>query len=361
MTPDRYEISPPGARRLDGALQERGARTGLTTGVGFAVGAVFAFAVGAVFAAIGTAIILAGTKVIEVDPRSVHAPYWVLTMAGASFAELGLVVWGMAWRQLAPYRARAEAIRRHPNEPALADYRWHPEGFEVSEWQRFAPALLRPAGLTVFLSVFNWMAFGAKGEFEGITAQLMIKGITAVFDLLAVMLWCLAAWQLGRALKFGHSRVAFTTFPCRLSDPVVLRWQPFKGINRINKGGFTLRCVTEWWERGGRSGFLGLRKDKLVHDETWSAKWLVEQPRNFHPRDDVELRYELPANAQPTNLSAPKPVYWELEVKLDLPGLNFNQAYLIPIYAPAQTPAVKASSPESGMGFDEKEDRDGRA
>jgi hypothetical protein len=165
----------------------------------------------------------------------------------------------------------------------------------------------------------------------------MVKAAVCLFDFAALAIWWSAARQLGRALKFGHSRVKFASFPCRLQEPVVLRWQPYKGINRVNKGTFTLRCVTEWWERHG-SGRN--QNATLVHEETWSARWILAQPRNLHPRDDVELRYELPADAQPTNFSAEKPIYWELEVKLDLPGLDFNETYLVPVYAPAQTPAA---------------------
>jgi hypothetical protein len=77
----------------------------------------------------------------------------------------------------------------------------------------------------------------------------------------------------------------------------------------------------------------------LVHEEVWSAKWLLEQPRNFQLKDKVELRYELPATAQPTNLSAGKPVFWELQVQLDLPGLDFNETYLVPVYGNTSTMA----------------------
>ncbi len=280
------------------------------------------FLFGSVFVAAGTAIILVGTKILAVDPRSVHAPYWVLTVAGASFALGGLMVWGMAWRQFAANRRRVLATRQYPDEPALADYPWHPEGFEVSEWPGVAKAVALAIGLTIFLSMFNWWAFGARGPW-------MVKGIVGVFDIIALLVWGQAVQQLGRALKFGHSRVEFASFPCRLPEPVVLRWEPFRGINRVNQGTFTLRCVEEWMERTGSGNN---RSAVLVHEEIWSAKWVIEQPRNFSLRESVELRYELPGDAQPTQLSADKPVFWELEVKLDLPGLDFKETYLVPIY-----------------------------
>jgi len=317
VTPDRYEISPAGRRRLSVSLQKRGSRLGLPTWGGFVFGSLFV--------AVGSFIILAGTKVLKVNPTSVHAPYWVLTVAGASFALGGFMVWGMTWRQFEANRRRVVAARQYPDEPALADYSWHPEGFEVSEWPALAKAVAGAMAVTVFLSMFNWWAFAANGPW-------MVKGIVGLFDVLALLLWVQAAQQLLRALKFGHSRVEFTAFPCRLPKPVVVRWQPFGGINRANQGTFTLRCVEEWVESTG-SGRN--RTATLVHEEIWSAKWILEQPRNFQLREAVELSYELPADAQPTQLNADKPIFWELEVKLDLPGLDFYETYLVPVYGQA--------------------------
>jgi hypothetical protein len=330
MTPDRYEVSSAGRRRLSGSLQKRGSRLGLPTWGGFVLGGLFV--------AVGTYIILVGTKVLPVNPASVHAPYWVLTVAGVSFALGGFMVWGMTWRQFAANRRRVEAARRYPDEPALADYSWHPEGFEVSEWPGLAKAVAIALALTVFLSMFNWWAFAANGPW-------MVKGIVGLFDVIALLLWAHAVRQLLRALKFGHSRVEFTSFPYRLPKPVVIRWQPFGGISRVNKGTFTLRCVKEWMERSG-SGKN--RTVTLVHEEIWSAKWILEQPCNFQLREEVELSYELPTDAQPTQLSADKPIFWELEAKLDLPGLDFNETYLVPVYSMSE---FKFSCPACGQNI----------
>ena len=323
MMPDRYEPSSAGSRRLSGFLQQRGSKLGLPTWGGFLFGGVFV--------AVGTAIVLMGTKVLPVNPGSVHAPYWVLTMAGASFALGGLMVWGMAWKQFAANRQRLEATRQHPNEPALADYPWHPDGFAVSEWTGAAKAVGLAIGLTVFLSIFNWWAFAAGGPW-------MVKGITLLFDAFALAMWWKAGQQVWSALKFGHSRIVFTRFPYRLPEPVVIRWQPADGIAQINKGMFTLRCVEEWWEvRGSGKN----RSSTLVHEEIWSGKWVLEQPRKLQLKDAVELRYDLPADARPTQLSADRPVFWELEVSLDLPGLDFSETYLVPIYSPATASRIK--------------------
>jgi hypothetical protein len=279
-------------------------------------------AFGGVFAAVGTYIILIGTKTVAVNPSSVHAPYWVLTLIGVSFALGGCAIWGGTWKQYKTERWRAQAAKRFPNEPALVDYPWHPDGFVVSDWPAAAKTFALALGLSVFLSMFNWWALGPDGV-------LMVKIITGIFDLITLAFWCSAFRQLAGALKFGHTRVDYTTFPYRPSNPVIIRWQPLGKVSRINKGTFTLRCVEEWMEVTTRGNE---RTSTLVHEELWSAQWLVEEPHTLQPQEDVELRFVLAPDARPTCLAADKPLFWELEVKLNLPGLNFKEIYLVPVY-----------------------------
>jgi hypothetical protein len=323
MKPDRYEFSSGGRQRLSGFIQRRGARLGLPTWGGFLFGGPFVAA--------GVCIVLAGTKLVPVDLASVHAPYWVLTVAGVIFALGGFMLWGMAWRQFAANRQRLKAARQYPNEPALADYHWHPDAFEVSGWQGAVKAVGIAIGMTVFLSIFNWWAFWADGGW-------VVKAVVVPFDCFGLVMWWQAGRQIGSAVKFGHSRIAFTRFPYRLLEPVVIRWQPGGGISQVNKGSFTLRCVEEWTEARGSAK---TRSVNLVHEEMWSAKWILDQPRKLQVTEAVELRYDLPPGAQPTRLNADRPVFWELEVNLDVPGLDFKQTYLVPIYKSKATPGIK--------------------
>jgi protein-S-isoprenylcysteine O-methyltransferase Ste14 len=101
MTPDRQETSLT-RQRLSGRTEQRGSQTGFST-----LGALI---FGGIFVLFGTLVIFVGTKVIPVDPKDVHAPYWVLTVFGAVFALAGLMVWVMAWRQYAA-RQRQESLQ----------------------------------------------------------------------------------------------------------------------------------------------------------------------------------------------------------------------------------------------------------
>jgi hypothetical protein len=161
---------------------------------------------------------------------------------------------------------------------------------------------------------------------------LVLRVITSVFDAVGLLIWIGAGRQFLRALKFGHSRIDFAVFPYHPPKPVEIRWRPHKGIALVNKGTFTLRCVEEWTETQG----VGKNRTVVViHEEIWSARWVLEQPREFHPQEEIDLKFNLPPDARSTQLGADKPVFWELEVKLDVPLLGFNETYLVPVYGRA--------------------------
>jgi hypothetical protein len=145
-------------------------------------GVLFVFLFGCPFVGAGTWIILIGTKTVPVDPGRVHAPYWVLTVAGAVFALSGLALWSMAARQLLVNRRRQQEARRYSSEPALMDYAWDPRGFNAPRWKRPVKVVLLAGFLTLFLSMFNWWAFIEKGPW-------MVKIVVGLFDLILFVLW----------------------------------------------------------------------------------------------------------------------------------------------------------------------------
>ena len=317
MKLDRYEIAPAGRRRLSEAGEQRGSQVdGFSSAWG-------AFAFSSVFVVAGTLILLVGTRLIPVDPKGLRAPWWVLTVFGTVLALAGSLVWGKAWKQFAATQRRREIARQHSAEPALVDYGWDPRGFAAPRWKPAATALGGALFMTLFLSIFNWWAFFAEGAWQ-------VKAIVILFDLILLAVWGEAGIRWGRALKFGGSRVEFAHFPYRLTEPVVIHWQPATGIVQIRQGTFTLRCVEEWFEQRDNDKD---RSRQMVHEEIWSGTWHQDQERALEPGKRVELRFDLPAAAPPTCLSAAKPIFWELAVKLDLPGLDFAETYLVPIYA----------------------------
>jgi hypothetical protein len=305
---------PVAARRLRGRTERRGTQTG------FSLRGALLF--GGVFVAAGVAIALIGVRVIPVDPSSVHAPYWVIVVAGLSFAGGGLAVWGMAVTQARAERHRREAARRYAGSEALNDYAWNTRRYTPSRWGRAVQSIVGAGFLTLFLSIFNWWAWGAGGPWP-------VKAVVSLFDLLVVFVWWKAVLQVGRALKFGGSHLQFDHFPYRMDEPVAIRWVPPPGLAGADRGSFTFRCIEEYYEERG----TGKDRNKwLVHDELCAETQSFDTPQQFVPGRAVEFRFELPADARPTKLSGERPVYWELEARLSMPGLDFDERYLVPVY-----------------------------
>lgn len=309
----RFEDGGNQRQRIAGATSRRGYQSGFPTWG--------TIAFGAVFVASGTGLALVGEKVIPVDPSTVHAPYWVLTVIGLVFALSGLMVWGMAARQYGANRRRLDAIARRPGLAALADYPWDTSGFRSERWAHATHALFGSAFLTLFLSVFNYLAFFSD---EG---HWVLTTVTVIFDIVAVFAWWEAFTRLGRALKFGASRLAFVRFPYAPGETVALRWHPAAGIGRARDGRFTLRCVAERYDRHDEG-----QNPTLVHEAVWSGTWHLDGERAFDPRRPLELAFEVPSGLPSTSLSSGAVVFWELEVALDLPGFDFVESYLVPVY-----------------------------
>lgn len=307
-----YETSSE-RRRVTGFLERRGVSVGGSTA------GIFLF--GSLFVAAGVLIALVGCKVIPVKEQSVHAPYWVITICGALFGLGGLIVWSMAWRQFAENRRQREIAQRS-GEPALLDYAWSQRGYAPPRWTPAIKAILGAIFFTAFMTPFNWWAFVAKGPWP-------VKIIVLLFDLFLVAVWWRAVLKIGRALKFGGSRIEYAHFPYRLNQPIVIRWQPASDIGESRKSTFTLRCVEERVERRG-SGKN--RQTHLVQEKLWSGTWRSDAPQQFAAGQWSEHRFELPADVPSTQLSAEKPIFWEFEVKLDLPGFDFEEKYLVPVY-----------------------------
>jgi hypothetical protein len=301
-------------RRLSGITEQRGSQTGTST----LVMCVFGFP----FFGIGVFVVLLGLKIVPSKASSTQVPDFIPVAFGLVFGLAGLMVWTMAWRQFRANRRRQQASERHISEPALADYKWDPRGFHSHCWAKTTKSICAVGFLALFLSMFNWWAWGAHGPW-------LVKIIVSLFDLILAY----ACWQtlltFSRALRFGNSHIEFAHFPYRTNESILIRWLIPPGIARANKGSFVLRCVREFYETTG-SGKS--RSRQIVHEEHWSGTWSFENPEDFLPGKNIELEFEPAAGLPATSLSGRETVYWELEVNLCLPGPDFKEAYLVPVY-----------------------------
>jgi hypothetical protein len=251
-------------------------------------------------------------------------PHWVLIPIGAIFAAAGLFVWGTVWRQHRAERRHTQMRAWHPEEPALADHAWEPAGVRSQLQRQATRATMVTFGLALFLAPFNYLVVREK-------ANPVLWGVVGLFDLCTLYAIFDTALRWGRALKFGQAMLRFERFPYSTREPVKLTWIAPSGCSGEATGRFTLRAVREWYETtgGGKS-----RNTRLVHEQQWSGTWKLEAPALIAAGENCELTFDLPPDAPSTAMHAERPLFWELEVALNLPGLDFTDTYLVPIYGP---------------------------
>jgi hypothetical protein len=297
-----------------------------TIGIQTATPGIFLALFGLVFVAVGGAVIALSAGWIPSDESSFHAPRWMVGCIGGMFAGAGFVAVYMGLR--GPWRrwTLARNHRQFPNQPAMADYLWNPKGETQNRMVKVVQSFLGAGMVTAFLVPFNWWAFFSDDD------TLMVKVIVGFFDVILVFCWWGLFHTLVWALKYGPARLTWDSFPLR-RDAVLLRWEPGRGLRDWTRGTFTLRCVRERLEkRESKQESKQESETRQLHECLWEEVRELERNRVAMGRGEVSLSFTLPSDASPTAIMAEQPVYWELEVKMAQPGVDFSHTYLVPIY-----------------------------
>lgn len=320
MSPFGPEIVTPINRRLPQRQTRRGC--GGATGLGTVGGFLF----GAAFVGAGMWMLLAGLKVIPIDARKLHVPFWVLALLGAVFLLPGLWVWAATLKaRLDAQRRDRRALAHGEDARAQTDYPWDTSRWEIDRWASSRRLGFGAVFMTVFMTAVGYIVYFERGT-PGV-----VKVFAGIFVLAAVWCWLLLFREIWRAWKFGVTAVAYERFPMKLGEIARLRWIPPRRLLMVDSGQVTLRCVREWTEIVG-SGKN--RSVKICHESAWESVREVDAGTPIRPTDDIEVSFALPADQPGTCLSAAQTVtFWELEIRLAVPGLDFCESYLVPVYA----------------------------
>jgi hypothetical protein len=275
------------------------------------------------FFGVGVWITLVGLEMVEVDPSSVHAPMWVLTVVGLIFAASGCLIWSMGWQQYRQLKLLNKQKAKYPGEAAMADYPWNRDGYSPPRWTPARKAWSAAVFMIVFSSVFNWWAFGS-GD-----GPLPVKIGIGVLDLILVWVVWFAIKRTWHALKFGQTRLVYDEFPYLPGETIQLRIEVPQVLRNGRSATVTLRQVLEYYEISGHGKN---RNKRLVHEVKYEdAQELSETDLAQWP-GIIRTEWTLPKVATGTQLHAEKPVFWELELKMEVPGLDLEQRYLLPVY-----------------------------
>lgn len=277
------------------------------------------------FVGFGSAMILASFGLLpRSSPPRPDSSEWGWMFVGPSFLMIGLVAAVIAFRG---HKEQNRLRNAQPDDlPETKDHVWDRERFEVSGWRTVVEAAVSVIFISMFLFPFNWFCFSEHGEFR---TNVLAKIAVAVFDVAGALCWFHFFKRLLHQRKFGATRVEFARFPFRVGEPVALRFVPPQSVKAMNSASFMLRCVEEWLERTERRDPTAGR---IVWSAHWNGTWHLDDASAFFRGEVIELTFDPPADLPPTSLSTPRQVFWELIVKLDVDGLDFEEVYLVPIY-----------------------------
>jgi hypothetical protein len=269
------------------------------------------------FIGIGTYFALAGFEYIPL-PGKANAPLWVIGYIGIAFAFAGLMVLAHALRGMRHHARKRRVIELYPERPGIADYPWNPDGIDSRLGARALQSVFGGTLFCVFLAPFHWWAWMSDhgGIFIGI--------FTGLFEFIALFVVWNCLRHVLQWLKYGSSRLRFRKFPFKPGDKLDLEFSP----NRFDQLKATLRFIEE---RVEQSGSGNNRSTRIVHDA------LYEETKELTPgplQPEVRLEFELPDNEEWVNQISGTPVrYWELKLEADVPGVDFDASWPLPVYS----------------------------
>jgi len=236
---------------------------------------------------------------------------------------------------------RLRALAGRPPSPAapwLADHPWRREG-ALDESSRDVRLALVGGGLATAAGSITGALVLPQAEGGGLVVTTAVVGV-----FLAVGFWLLGVGVLRvlRRQRHGAVELRFARFPAFLGEPLDVTLVRQGATVQLDGLQARLTCVEESWgpptsDDDGHARTTSERQ--LRRRDAWSQTKAV--PGAMGTR--LPIRFELPSpgpGVAGTQLAAELPRYWELEVWADLPGLDFQAVFLVPVYQrpdPART------------------------
>lgn len=264
---------------------------------------------------------VAVTMVIPSELNRTDIPAWVWAIGGVIFILAGGAICGYGLREMIRSRRTRERLEAHPGHVWLADHPWDMTGVTDHALRATLTPLLLTGSVILFLLPFNYIALFVDDSF-------FVRSLVGLFDLGAVGLVGYAIYRLVRYAKFGSSELHFRSFPFFLGEAFEAELSTPRCLGGLRSIGMALRCVEERFETSSDD------THEVVCYQIYGDTVRLEPERDYRAADAaLPVRFPLPADGRPTVLSERPPVYWELEVTGDAPGVDWKTRFLLPVYA----------------------------
>lgn len=254
----------------------------------------------------------------------------LLFFVGASAFALPFVLYGLVgglrdtWTELRLRRA----LRLHPAEPWLGDHTWDPAG-TGDVGNRLGYGVLAVA-LVVFAALMAAAVAWYRSASDEVEAGIALAA--------ALLVWAAGFFPIryglravGRRVRHGRPWARFARFPFFLGEAVDVEVVRREGAPPLGELAVELRLM----RHGEQQMPGGETHERLtVREVHWRHEARISAPDARAAR--LRVRVPLPPNVRAlgTAWAAPKPRFWELELK-SLEGPDFFARFVVPVYARA--------------------------
>lgn len=282
-------------------------------------------AFGLPFVVVGVVILARTLRATALPAGTVDAPSWIGRIIGGLFAAAGVWLVANGARDLRRRARLRVLVRRYPDQPWMWDYAWDRLGGRDGTPAVALRSAIGALFIGLFLVPFNWLALTVHDM------RWLLRGIVALLDAGAVAMVGYAVYLVLRLARYGVSHLQFGAFPMRPGDTATLTLLRGSGAIPLHPLRATLRCVQERYEVRGS----GRNRQNVV-----VCYALYEATRTTTPPADAgapaSLAFDVPGDAPGTALGELPPRYWELELRSEMPGIDYGATFLVPIYRVAE-------------------------
>ena len=282
--------------------------------------------VGIPFLLAGMAIILGSMGGIPIKMKGGGAPppSIVIGLTGFFF---GLVGFGLMWsgvKSRIAFSRFSAAKSLNANQPWEFDYAWDRTGCRLHKAKDAFGSFVAFIGMGLFLTPFNWWAFFST------QTHVVVIGVVGLFDLILLGILCHGVYTLLQAAKYGDPFLRFEKFPYYTGEKLSVSFEPSRPLGEFRSVEIILRCVrVEKVEvrssKGGRH-----TEDRCF--QVYAEELKIEQAGSMD-NTALPLSFEVPINVAGTSLAEEPVRFWELQIKADTPGIDFDAEFPLPIYS----------------------------
>ncbi len=225
----------------------------------------------------------------------------------------------------APPRAALKKTQRpsrqpvDPAQPWISDHPWRPQGMDPDGAPDFRGALLGRGAVLALIALFN---LGLASPY------LVLKIVILACDLAGLLILFESLLKIWHWLRHPRTLMRWTTFPAfpggRLEGTVTLR--PRQHV--MSSIQVRLRCVREERvEYSAPDGPTSHLEPYVIYEQSFETLPPGETLR------ELPLAFDLPADLPGNDLGRDEATYWQVALRIPVPGPDVEAVFLAPVYA----------------------------